>query len=1643
MGSASSITDDVVVEFYFPSGSSSTGWKLNATSNDQNAGSVNILETGNENEYLIIATPNPGYAFDHWEYRISVDGETWDDGWAVYEALTAANGTVILTGHTQFRAHFSPAAVSLGNMQIGTVSEISDPQWAPIAADIGINKSGLFASDLERSVLGNPSPGEAAKLVFQWYPVGIIQTPSGMYYNDHDAWAELNEADFTTVSLALYAGGDTNGDVLFNRTISLWLNGDNATPTTISGEGPYYAELTFIMPDSGQLTLSMALNGGTPSVKTLTVYDDTQYQAVKNLGSYYTTTFGTNPAGAENLPNKTYQDYADVRILLENAYTLGRDSIAAAAGEDAVNKAYEAAMERLDQLKTLQTKIDAGDGEWYQNVNGVLKIAVNTNGADFAYVPTLAYENTTRSFDSISSDQARAYIALTASLEAAYPGIWTIRYGGLPDPYDVYITSISTSSGDGTAVQGSATGGTVYTLNSGYANGFSIQPVNDRDAIRVGSMEAGNFPVLDTRPDKDDLLWAVAAAKEQIPLATLEASEAYQNALLNLRGWDAYGCNIETPKEEQQAIIDAALDALMEAFPDANLERYPVSAKAKAVMKLIRAIGTVTLESKDAIEAAEAAYEMLTEEQKAEVRNYATLTNARAIYNSLINHTSSKPEAALTGVLNYLAANVNDPAVASMGGEWAVLAMARGGVMSDSAKTAYLTNLNARLEAENPLTQYTDYERITLALSALGINAAEYGETGTDLTGVYKAFTDPSARTEENQNLMADIFALLALNAKPYDSVIDDDGVDARDAYKNRILAEVKNDGGWNHAAGSTKSDVDTTAMAIQALAPYYAESAVKEKVDAAISWLKDQRDPYTSGYGNKGRVNTESTAQVVVALCALEIDPAGADWTMGDEEENLNLLSALTTWYNAASETEGWFGHDSNSFDQMATEQAAYALVAWKRFAENSRSLYDMQDAFGKSSDASLRTFTVCGIDATEGDTAGTWTVELPYDTVLAELTASDLVIKPALGAKNTDPEAADGGATWSFTVTAEDGTTLIHTLTVTLAEAPNAGVKSLSLNIDGATVGEEDENHNFAVVLPFGSEVSALTKDSFIITPAAEGATVSDPETADGGANWTFTITAKDGETQQTYTISVTVSTDNTAQNQADVDAVKEKIPAEMTASGTDVLNDATAKAFVTEELDKLKLDETVARTVKISGFTAAEDGTEANPAGKDGSFIATVTLKKGEGDYQATATAAISVTVKAAAYVDPNTEITVTFRLIGAYPAEGDDKTPDYVTWIPTKTYTITIGSTMHDMFTLAMKDAGLGCAYSDETESYVATIYAPAVLTGYELSEFTNGQNSGWMYTVNGKHPGIGLSGYKFSSDETVVETGKAEVVWHYINDWVLEQEDYSGTTGNVNTWNKWLDAADEAPEAVPATSIELDQTSVSLTEDETVTLTATVTPFYALVTWTSSDEDVATVDENGTVTAVSAGTATITGKAGEKSASCEVEVTAEEVPEANIEYIGGTEEEPIAEVTSTVETTVNDEGVETKTATLNVKSEKTNSEGKVVETPCVVIAVNPEDGSYELLEAKPNEETGGCDFVKENYTEDTEFIVAVKGDYDGDGDLRTLDLALANLEILTNNIDPMTAMIMGSKNGKLRTIDLAMLNLGIINESIEW
>ena len=90
--------------------------------------------------------------------------------------------------------------------------------------------------------------------------------------------------------------------------------------------------------------------------------------------------------------------------------------------------------------------------------------------------------------------------------------------------------------------------------------------------------------------------------------------------------------------------------------------------------------------------------------------------------------------------------------------------------------------------------------------------------------------------------------------------------------------------------------------------------------------------------------------------------------------------------------------------------------------------------------------------------------------------------------------------------------------------------------------------------------------------------------------------------------------------------------------------------------------------------------------------------------------------------------------------------------------------------------------------------------------------------------------------------------------------------------------------------IGVSSISLDQTQVTLSIGETSTLTATVSPSDATdktVTWSSSDESVATVSD-GKVTAVAPGSATITAEAGGKKATCEVTVKGKDVAQVTLD-----------------------------------------------------------------------------------------------------------------------------------------------------------
>ena len=192
----------------------------------------------------------------------------------------------------------------------------------------------------------------------------------------------------------------------------------------------------------------------------------------------------------------------------------------------------------------------------------------------------------------------------------------------------------------------------------------------------------------------------------------------------------------------------------------------------------------------------------------------------------------------------------------------------------------------------------------------------------------------------------------------------------------------------------------------------------------------------------------------------------------------------------------------------------------SWPTMNETSdgKRTYTINVVFGtaQSSDAGVASVKVAGVEAAAGTAENSYSVTLPAGT---EVTAASFEITLSDSkATLTGPAKGEDGV-WTFTVTAEDGTAVTYTVTVTVAEAPkssDAGVTSVSV---AHTPASKTGETAYTVKLQTNAEVTA---DSFQIVLSDEKASVSAP-TANGDV-WTFTVTAEDGTTTAAYTVTVT---------------------------------------------------------------------------------------------------------------------------------------------------------------------------------------------------------------------------------------------------------------------------------------------------------------------------------------------------------------------------------------------------------------------------------------------------------------------------------------------------------------------------------------
>lgn len=169
------------------------------------------------------------------------------------------------------------------------------------------------------------------------------------------------------------------------------------------------------------------------------------------------------------------------------------------------------------------------------------------------------------------------------------------------------------------------------------------------------------------------------------------------------------------------------------------------------------------------------------------------------------------------------------------------------------------------------------------------------------------------------------------------------------------------------------------------------------------------------------------------------------------------------------------------------------------------------------KSNDAGVRSVTVADIEAAAGEN-NTYTVTVPYGT---DVTADSFVIVTSDSGATVGALTHDGNV-WSFTITAEDGvTSRTYTVTVSFTEAPksnDAGVRSITV---AGVNAKTSVNNEYTVTVPYGTNVTA---SSFVIITNHARATVGALTHIKNV--WYFTVTAEDGVTTASYTVTVTTA-------------------------------------------------------------------------------------------------------------------------------------------------------------------------------------------------------------------------------------------------------------------------------------------------------------------------------------------------------------------------------------------------------------------------------------------------------------------------------------------------------------------------------------
>ena len=301
----------------------------------------------------------------------------------------------------------------------------------------------------------------------------------------------------------------------------------------------------------------------------------------------------------------------------------------------------------------------------------------------------------------------------------------------------------------------------------------------------------------------------------------------------------------------------------------------------------------------------------------------ALLLTALLAFTVMLPVSAASANDALSDTAKWLQKHVTNPVVASIGGEWAVIGLARSEVdVPPKWYDTYYNNVVDYVKACGGVLhkrKYTEYSRVVLALTAIGKDPTNVA--GYDLTAPLNDY-DKTVW----QGVNGPIWALIALDSGNYDCSV-------RQKYIDCILEKELPQGGWTLSGDATDSDM--TGMALQALANYQDQPKVKAAIERGLTWVSKNQNA-DGGFSTYGEATCESTAQILVALCTLGIDLEDSRFVKNGN----SAMDGLLAYYTKGT---GFSHLPGGSSDGMAAEQAFYALVAAERAEKGKSPLYEM----------------------------------------------------------------------------------------------------------------------------------------------------------------------------------------------------------------------------------------------------------------------------------------------------------------------------------------------------------------------------------------------------------------------------------------------------------------------------------------------------------------------------------------------------------------------------------------------------------------------------------------------------------------------------------------------------------------------------